>query len=241
MCVTPTAQAACNAANATYNSTDMVCEIDCDPGFGQNTIGACVALSDSSLSDTAAKIAACDAIGRLYDDSGTERCAENGADCGSDGIQGRAEVMVNSTGSAAQCITVAECAGAAYGVSSSVCVDATAVTCRGAGADTYFYDLVGRGANMPGCVSQCKTSLREVTRALATGNDCVSGDRCAGEAHSGGVNGASVLGRCVAASAETCANALVGTINTTFDGTRCAIISTLSAGRCPATINGMVV
>ena len=234
-CVTAT-MASCMPANATFNSTDMVCEIDCNPGFGQNTIGACVALSDSSLSDTAAKIAACDAIGRLYDDSGTERCAENGADCGSDGIQGRAEVMVNSTGSAAQCITVAECAGAAYGVSSRVCVDATKVTCRGAGADTYFHDS---GA---GCVSQCNIrASRNVARALASGNDCVSSNTCRDNAHSGGVNGVANRGECVAASAETCANEFIGIIINTFRGNRCTRLSELAAAECPATINGMAV
>ena len=245
VCVTPTAQSACDDANATFNSTDMVCEISCEAGEGQNTIGACVALSDSSLSDTAAKIAACEVIGRLYDNSGTERCAENGADCGSDGIQGRAEVMVNSTGSAAQCITVAECAGAAYGVSSDVCVDATAATCRGAGADTYFYDPDGRGTGMDGCVSQCNINTggsREVTRALASGNDCVTPATCRNNVHTGSVHGIAVLKNCVVASAESCAAESIGVMFRTFNGTtRCVDINTLRAGRCPATINGMAV
>ena len=186
LCV-PATMASCMVAGVRFAGGR--CQIACDPGEGLNASNMCVMVS--SLSGLSAQVEACQRAGRLHDDSGTATCVDTGADCPSNGIRGRAGLNSGGVSSEFQCIAASECVGANHGVSSRTCVDASSVSCRGAGSSTYYFDTMG------GCVTSCTMGGRTLTRNRTGGNDCVAEATCR-------VNGAVSSGDCLVASGVNC-------------------------------------
>ena len=209
MCVEATARLCAQADGRGFDDTNGACDTasasTCDTssgisfangkctfcgtgqGFSGGDDGACVDISSLAVAE---RISACGRLSRLYDSASPDACVNNGAGCAAGKVQGRSEVMVNGTGSQAQCITVAQCAGGMFGVSDSVCVDAAAGSCYGAGA--YYFDTTN------GCVSDCGAS--NAHRTVGMLNTCVSQMDCRGAM----INGAVVRGECLASSGVNC-------------------------------------